>query len=116
MSGVSHVPNVRRMYRDHVRHSTAAMPDRATDEPRTLPCRVFDPDLWFAEKPAEIDEAKRLCAGCPIRFECLAGALARHEPWGVWGGEIVVGGVVVPYKPARGRPRKMQPCPAAIVA
>ena len=71
-----------------------------------LPCRTFDPDLWFAETPAELELAKSLCLECPLRVECLAGALERGEPWGVWGGEIFERGAVVPRKRPRGRPRK----------
>jgi WhiB family redox-sensing transcriptional regulator len=71
-----------------------------------LPCRVYDADLWFAETPAELETAKALCAQCPLRVECLAGALERGEPWGVWGGEIFERGAVVPRKRPRGRPRK----------
>jgi WhiB family redox-sensing transcriptional regulator len=71
-----------------------------------LPCRNFDPDLWFAEAPAELELAKSLCGDCPVRVECLASALERQEPWGVWGGEIFERGAVVPRKRPRGRPRK----------
>lgn len=71
-----------------------------------LPCRVNDPELWFADKPAELEQAKRLCAECPVRRACLAGALSRSEPWGVWGGEIFERGAVIPRKRPRGRPRK----------
>jgi WhiB family transcriptional regulator, redox-sensing transcriptional regulator len=73
--------------------------------PRRLPCRAHDPDLWFAESPADIDRAKVLCATCPVRRDCLAGALRRREPCGVWGGEIVHRGHVIPFKRGRGRPR-----------
>lgn len=71
-----------------------------------LPCRSGDADLWFAEVPAELERAKLLCADCPVRASCLAGALARREPWGVWGGEIFERGAVVARKRPRGRPRK----------
>jgi WhiB family redox-sensing transcriptional regulator len=71
-----------------------------------LPCWSADPDLFFAESPADVEGAKALCRGCPARLECLAGALKRGEPWGVWGGELLVQGVVVPRKRPRGRPRK----------
>ncbi|MGC9668840.1 WhiB family transcriptional regulator [Planosporangium sp. 12N6] len=71
-----------------------------------LPCRTFDPDLWFSDAPAELELAKSLCVECPLRAECLAGALERAEPWGVWGGEIFERGAVVPRKRPRGRPRK----------
>jgi WhiB family redox-sensing transcriptional regulator len=71
-----------------------------------LPCRSGDADLWFAEAPKELERAKELCAACPIKAECLAGALQRAEPWGVWGGEIFERGVVIPRKRPRGRPSK----------
>ena len=47
------------------------------------------------------------CRAAPgNRAACLAGALDRGEPWGVWGGELLINGVVVREKRARGRPRK----------
>lgn len=71
-----------------------------------LPCRDNPADLWFAERPEDVEVAKALCAACPIRQACLDGALQRGEPWGVWGGQLVLQGSVVPRKRARGRPRK----------
>lgn len=73
-----------------------------------LPCRTNDPELFFAESPADVEYAKTLCTTCPVRLACLAGALERREPWGVWGGEWFVQGVVVPRKRPRGRPRKSE--------
>jgi WhiB family redox-sensing transcriptional regulator len=70
-----------------------------------LPCNR-DPDLWFADSPADLEKAKALCADCPIRRQCLAEALERSEPWGVWGGEILERGTIVSSKRPRGRPRK----------
>ena len=72
-----------------------------------LPCRVQDPELWFAETPGELELAKGFCGLCPVRQSCLAGALDRAEPWGVWGGEIFERGVVIARKRPRGRPRKV---------
>ena len=71
-----------------------------------LPCRVNNPELWFAELPADVEYAKELCQACPVREICLGGALERREPWGVWGGELFLQGVVIPRKRPRGRPRK----------
>ena len=71
-----------------------------------LPCRQYDPDLWFADTPAELEVAKTLCGDCPLKVECLAGAIERAEPWGVWGGEIFERGAIVRRKRPRGRPRK----------
>ncbi|GAA2719372.1 WhiB family transcriptional regulator [Cellulomonas aerilata] len=71
-----------------------------------VPCRNNDPELWFAEQTARVERAKALCRDCPLIASCLAGALEREEPWGVWGGEVFVGGTVVATKRGRGRPRK----------
>ncbi|RNM14558.1 WhiB family transcriptional regulator [Nocardioides pocheonensis] len=73
-----------------------------------LPCRQ-EPDLFFAESPRVLEQAQALCAGCPVQELCLAGALERREPHGVWGGKILVGGQVVEHKRGRGRPRKDDP-------
>jgi WhiB family redox-sensing transcriptional regulator len=70
-----------------------------------LPC-ADDPELFFAEAPADVEAAKALCQGCRAREICLEGALERREPWGVWGGELLLRGIVVPRKRPRGRPRK----------
>jgi WhiB family redox-sensing transcriptional regulator len=72
----------------------------------TLPCRSEDPELYFAESPSDVELAKVRCQACPVRADCLAGALERHEPWGVWGGELFLSGAVIARKRPRGRPRK----------
>jgi WhiB family redox-sensing transcriptional regulator len=75
------------------------------DEER-LPCHVADPELFFAESPSDVEHAKSLCVSCPVQAECLAGAIERREPWGVWGGQLLLQGAVIPRKRPRGRPRK----------
>jgi WhiB family redox-sensing transcriptional regulator len=80
--------------------------DSAEPDVAVLPCRTHDPDLWFADTPAELERAKQLCTGCPVKAECLASALSRAEPWGVWGGEIFERGSVIVRKRPRGRPSK----------
>jgi WhiB family redox-sensing transcriptional regulator len=70
-----------------------------------MPC-TENPELFFAESPQDVEQAKAMCRGCPARLACLAGALERKEPWGVWGGELLLSGAVVPAKRPRGRPRK----------
>ncbi len=72
----------------------------------TIPCREYDAELWFAERPVDVEFAKTLCGLCPARAQCLAGALDRAEPWGVWGGQLLVQGAIVARKRPRGRPRK----------
>ncbi|MFT3714375.1 MAG: WhiB family transcriptional regulator [Gordonia sp. (in: high G+C Gram-positive bacteria)] len=73
-----------------------------------LPCQSgVDADLWFADTPAGLEQAKELCRTCPLQAPCLAEAIERAEPWGVWGGEIFERGVVIARKRPRGRPRKI---------
>ena len=81
-----------------------------------LPCRQVEPDAFFAELPSEVEWAKSLCQSCPVRTACLAAARERREPWGVWGGELFINGVVVPRKRPRGRPRKNPIVEAPLVA
>ena len=71
-----------------------------------LPCHLVDPDLFFAESPTDVERAKALCLDCPLRQTCLSEALERREPWGVWGGQLVIQGAIVARKRPRGRPRK----------
>lgn len=74
--------------------------------PTPPPCQQHPADLWFAERPADVEAAKALCRPCPLKVACLSGALSRGEPWGVWGGELVLDGMVRARKRGRGRPRK----------
>jgi WhiB family redox-sensing transcriptional regulator len=76
----------------------------ALDAP--LPCRASQPQLWFSERPAELELAKARCRPCPLREACLAGAVQRSEPCGVWGGEIFDHGRIIGRKRPRGRPPK----------
>ena len=47
-----------------------------------------DPPDWFADADPDRELATRLCAGCPVRSECLEFELrtAGEESVGVWGG------------------------------
>ena len=64
-------------------------------------------DLFFSEQLDDILRAKAFCQECPVRVPCLNAAIERHEPWGVWGGELFVNGRVVANKRRRGRPPKV---------
>jgi WhiB family redox-sensing transcriptional regulator len=66
--------------------------------------------LFFSEELQDIARAKRICAECPVIEPCLEGALARREPWGVWGGQLILNGRILAHKRRRGRPPK-QPRP-----
>ena len=57
-------------------------------------CRGDVAALFFPDDPAETREArrereaaaKRICATCEVRVECLEYALRANETHGVWGG------------------------------
>lgn len=42
------------------------------------------PDPFF--DPAREVEAKSVCAGCDVKWDCLGYALASNQNYGVWGG------------------------------
>ena len=70
--------------------------------------------LFFSEDLLDIARAKAICSNCAVRAECLDEALERHEPWGVWGGELLVNGRILAVKRRRGRPPK-HPRPELVV-
>ncbi len=54
-------------------------------------CRDLDPTLFFpvGVTGAAVDQiaaAKDICAGCPVRSECLEFAITTNQEFGVWGG------------------------------
>jgi WhiB family redox-sensing transcriptional regulator len=49
-------------------------------------CAQTDPEAFFPEKGGSTREAKRICAGCEVRAECLEYALTFDERFGIWGG------------------------------
>lgn len=57
-------------------------------------CRGSEGTLFYSADSAERKEdrmereqlAKRICAGCAVRDDCLHAALDRHESYGIWGG------------------------------
>ena len=63
--------------------------------------------VFFSDELQDIAAAKRLCATCPVMATCLEGALARREPWGVWGGQLFSNGKILASKRRRGRPPKV---------
>ncbi len=70
--------------------------------------------LFFSDDEFDIARAKAICGKCGLASACLSDALDRAEPYGVWGGELLVEGVVVAIKRGRGRPPK-QPRPPLVV-
>lgn len=70
--------------------------------------------LFFSDHVLDIARAKAICAKCALAESCLADALDREEPWGVWGGELLSMGRIVANKRPGGRPPK-RPRPPVIV-
>ena len=60
---------------------TAKYPGEWTELAR---CKGLE-ETMFAEG-AKQKRACMICAGCPVRMECLAEALDNQIEWGVWGG------------------------------
>lgn len=48
-------------------------------------CAQADPELFFPDKGGRAPEARRICAACPVRQECLDFAIAEGVT-GIWGG------------------------------
>lgn len=49
-------------------------------------CRGLGPDIFYPITDDEAEEAKAVCAVCPVHQACLEHALAQREREGVWGG------------------------------
>jgi WhiB family transcriptional regulator, redox-sensing transcriptional regulator len=62
--------------------------------------------LFFSEEIQDIARAKAICGTCELQQSCLEGAVARREPWGVWGGQLFQNGKILAFKRKRGRPPK----------
>jgi Transcription factor WhiB len=101
----------RRRERDRVNHARARARERGEDPGEigsTLPaprrvilpvsrapqtgwqhraaCRNSPPEWFDAETDENAARALTVCAGCPVRRECLAAAAADRAEFGVWGG------------------------------
>lgn len=77
-----------------LQHGTPHAPDIPSAPPEWTTravCMSADPDAFFPEKGADPNDAKMVCARCPVRGECLGFAMvteartpaSRH---GVYGG------------------------------
>jgi len=49
-------------------------------------CRGVDPDIFYPVSDDDAEEAKAICASCPVRQSCLEYSLSAREREGVWGG------------------------------
>ncbi|MCG0066267.1 WhiB family transcriptional regulator [Streptomyces tricolor] len=52
-------------------------------------CAGMDVRAFFSSghhARAQVNEARRVCATCPVQTQCAAWAIETGERWGVWGG------------------------------
>ncbi|MCC9194180.1 MULTISPECIES: WhiB family transcriptional regulator [Arthrobacter] len=49
-------------------------------------CAQTDPEAFFPEKGGSTRDAKKVCAACNVRSQCLEYALSNDERFGIWGG------------------------------
>jgi len=49
-------------------------------------CRTRKPGDFFPSDGVGVELAKRVCAACPVRTDCLEYALSNRIEHGVWGG------------------------------
>ena len=49
-------------------------------------CAQTFPEAFFPEQGSSARDAKRICAACPVKAQCLEYALRNGERFGVWGG------------------------------
>ena len=49
-------------------------------------CGQTDPEAFFPEKGGSTRDAKKICASCEVRAQCLEYALQNDERFGIWGG------------------------------
>jgi WhiB family redox-sensing transcriptional regulator len=75
------------------RRQSADLPRPSWGWQENAACRGEDTVLFFGpdgERQPEREErekrAKVVCAGCPVRGECLGYAVSRPEKYGTWGG------------------------------
>ncbi len=87
-------------------------------------CATADPDLFFpistyAAGVREAERALRVCAGCPVRRQCLEFAMRTGEREGIWGGTTpeerirILRGATALSRPPRGAAAEIRAAGAA---
>jgi len=77
---------------DPVRLGIPGMRPAAPDDDNPLAwqtdslCAQTDPEAFFPEKGGSTRDAKKICASCEVRAQCLEYALQNDERFGIWGG------------------------------
>ena len=65
--------------------------ERRTDWLGHAACWDADPELFFPDGDMraarqQVEAAKKVCRGCPVRGTCLSWALDTEQEAGIWGG------------------------------
>lgn len=66
--------------------------ERAYDWLEEAKCGKSDPELFFpidyksGPDLLQVEQAKRVCKGCPVKSDCLRWAVESGQADGVWGG------------------------------
>lgn len=50
-------------------------------------CAEVGTEMFFPDKGGSTVEAKKICAACEVREQCLAYALEQGERYGIYGGK-----------------------------
>jgi WhiB family redox-sensing transcriptional regulator len=61
-------------------------PDWHEDANCAIPKNSEHIDKFFANKPSQQYQAKKLCNSCPVRLDCAKWGLENKQIWGIWGG------------------------------
>ena len=72
-------------------------------------CSQTDPEAFFPEKGGSTRDAKRVCAQCEVREQCLKWAIEHDERFGIWGG-LNASGVVTRRNTRNGHDVRRAPC------
>ncbi|MFG2441135.1 WhiB family transcriptional regulator [Streptomyces sp. NPDC048508] len=73
------------MHQQSQPHSIAKSSPRTWQDLARCVTTHVNPDTFFELAP----EAKKICARCPVKTNCLDTALEHSEVFGVWGGMTV---------------------------
>jgi WhiB family redox-sensing transcriptional regulator len=69
------------------RHRTLAVSARFAARWRELAaCRGTDLEVFFPGRGESAGPARQVCAGCPVRTQCLDYAITSQIAYGIWGG------------------------------
>ena len=49
-------------------------------------CRDLPPETFYPDSSVGVARARRICARCPVKDQCLEHALRYHIADGIWGG------------------------------